>query len=239
MIEVRRLSKRIGHREILRDIQFDLPTGQFLSVFGPNGAGKTTLLRILAGLMKPTSGEILVDGEPLGPERYRLRKTMGVLSHKSYLYESLTARENLIFYGKLYGVNDLAVRTAGAINRVGLGLFADDLVRTFSRGMEQRLALARATLHDPRILLLDEPHTGLDAKASDTLDRVLADFKAGGSTVIMVSHDLERGLRLSDRYLVLSRGKLILQGESDGVTPADLEESMEGFLGEGAGNGVH
>lgn len=233
MISVCGLSKRIGHRDILRNLDFAIEGGRFVTVFGPNGAGKTTLLRILSGLMRPTSGEVRLDGRRLTGDDPRLRGKLGVLSHKSYLYENLTARENLLFYGRMYGVADLPQVVDRAIDDVGLSLFAQDPVRTFSRGMEQRLALARAVLHNPEILLLDEPYTGLDQQAREILDRRLRSLRGQGATVIMVSHDFGRGLSLSDEFMVLNRGSLVARGNSGELTPAGFEESFRRLMGEG------
>lgn len=208
MIEVRKLVKRFGLKTVLRGLDFRAGPGEFVAVLGPNGAGKTTFLRILASLSRPSLGEVRVAGLRLPGEAAALRALLGVVSHLPLLYGDLTAEENLRFYGRMYGLPDPARRIAEVLEMVGLASRRRDLVRTFSRGMQQRLAIGRAVLHDPQVLLFDEPHTGLDQDACDMLDRLLRGVAGSGRTVVMTSHDLGRAEDLASRFDVLSRGAI-------------------------------
>jgi len=206
IIEVSRLVKRFGPKVVLRQLDFTVSTGEFVALLGPNGAGKTTFLRILSSLSRPTFGQVSVAGFTLPHQAAHVRRRLGVVSHLPLLYGDLTAEENLLFYGRMYAVDQLAVRMDEVLDQVGLGSRRRDLVRTFSRGMQQRLAIGRAILHDPEVLLLDEPHTGLDQDACDMLDTALRQVAVRGRTVIMTSHDLARAEDLASRFDVLSRG---------------------------------
>ncbi len=189
MIEVRKLVKRFGLKTVLRSVDFQVQPGEFVALLGPNGAGKTTFLRILASLSRPALGEVHVAGYRLPEQAAAVRRRLGVVSHLPLLYGDLTAEENLQFFGRMYGVAGLEDRISEVLELVGLLARRRDLVRTFSRGMQQRLAIGRAVLHDPDVMLFDEPHTGLDQEASAMLDRVLREVAARGRTVVMTSHD--------------------------------------------------
>ena len=206
MIEVRKLVKRFGPKVVLRGLDFCVQPGEFVTLLGPNGAGKTTFLRILASLSRPSIGEVTLMGMRLPRQAGAVRQRLGVVSHQPLLYGDLTAEENLRFFGRMYGVVDLNHRIAEMLDLVGLTPRKGDLVRTFSRGMQQRLAIGRAVLHDPDIMLFDEPHTGLDQDACTMLDDVLRDVAARGRTVVMTSHDLARAVDLASRFDVISRG---------------------------------
>lgn len=209
MIEVRRLTKRFGLKTVLKDLDFHVQAGEFVALLGPNGAGKTTFLRVLASLSRPAMGEIRIAGFRLPQQATAIRHILGVVSHQPLLYGDLTAEENLHFYGKMYGIGLPEKRIREVLDLVGLSLRSHDLVRTFSRGMQQRLAIGRAVLHDPEVMLLDEPHTGLDQDASIMLDGVLREVAARGRTVVMTSHDLARAADLASRFDVISRGKIV------------------------------
>jgi len=206
MIEVRKLVKRFGLKTILRGLDFQVGQGEFVALLGPNGAGKTTFLRILASLSRPSLGEIHVAGFSLPHQAAQVRQKLGVVSHMPLLYGDLTAEENLRFFGNMYNTANLNPRIGEVLDLVGLISRRKDLVRTFSRGMQQRLAIGRAVLHDPEVMLFDEPHTGLDQDACDMLDKVLRDVAARGRTVVMTSHDLARVEELATRFDVLSKG---------------------------------
>lgn len=208
MIEVRQLSKRFGPKVVLRQLDFQVNEGEFVALLGPNGAGKTTFLRILSSLARPTFGEMHIAGYQLPEQAAAVRRHLGVVSHQPLLYGDLSAEENLTFYGRMYAIHHLKDRLQEVLELVGLAPRRRDLVRTFSRGMQQRLAIARAILHDPDVLLLDEPHTGLDQDACDMLDQVLQQDAMRGRTVVMTSHDLARVEDLASRFDVLSRGKI-------------------------------
>ncbi len=217
MIEVHKLTKRFGLKTVLRGLDFHVESGEFVALLGPNGAGKTTFLRILATLSRPAFGEVRLAGYLLPQQAAAVRRRLGVVSHLPLLYGDLTAEENLRFYGKLYNVPGLELRTAEVLEMVGLLARRRDLVRTFSRGMQQRLAIGRAVLHDPEVLLLDEPHTGLDQDACVMLDQSLREVAARGRTVIMTSHDLARAADLAARFDVLSRGQIVASVRRDQI----------------------
>ncbi len=206
MIQVHKLIKLFGTKKVLRGLEFEVRAGEFVALLGPNGAGKTTFLRILASLARPTLGEVSVAGYRLPGQAAAVRSRLGFVSHMPLLYGDLTAEENLSFFCRMYGVPSPAGRITEVLDLVGLSTRRRDLVRTFSRGMQQRLAIGRAILHDPEVLLFDEPHTGLDQDACDMLDHLLRQVAAQGRTVVMTSHDLARVEDLASRFDVLSRG---------------------------------
>jgi heme exporter protein A len=209
VIAVHKLYKRFGLKTVLRGLEFNVEQGEFVALLGPNGAGKTTFLRILASLSRPASGEVRVAGHRLPQQAAAVRSRLGVVSHLPLLYGDLTAEENLRFYGRMYGVIGLERRVGEVLEMIGLAKRRRDLTRTFSRGMQQRLAIGRAVLHDPEVMLFDEPHTGLDQEACLMLDNVLREVAARGRTVVMTSHDLARAADLASRFDVLSRGVIV------------------------------
>jgi heme exporter protein A len=206
MIEVNKLVKRFGLKTVLRGVDFHVEPGEFVALLGPNGSGKTTFLRILASLSRPNLGSVKVAGYSLPDQSAQVRAKLGVVSHLPLLYPDLTAEENLQFYARMYGLVDHAPRITEVLQMVGLEPRRRDLVRTFSRGMQQRLAIGRAVIHDPEVVLFDEPYTGLDQDASEMLDEVLRSVAAKGRTVVMTSHDLARSEDLATRFDILSRG---------------------------------
>jgi heme exporter protein A len=222
MIEVRRLIKRFGLKTVLRGLDFHVEQGEFVALLGPNGAGKTTFLRILASLSRASMGEVSIAGYRLPNQAAAVRRRLGVVSHLPLLYGDLSAEENLRFYGRMYGVPDLHDRVAEVLELVGLAPRRRDLVRTFSRGMQQRLAIGRAVLHDPDVMLFDEPHTGLDQDASAMLDEVLREVAARNRTVVMTSHDLTRAADLASRFDVISRGVIAASVHRDDINPDNL-----------------
>jgi heme exporter protein A len=207
--------KRFGERRAVDRVDVALDEGECLAVLGPNGAGKSTLLRMLATLLRPDEGELVVCGRRLPDEAVRARAQIGYLGHDPLVYLDLTARQNLELYADLFGLADPRRRVDDALDRVGLLARSFDLVRTFSRGMAQRLGLARVLLHEPRLLLLDEPYAGLDAAGAHLLDAVLADA-ARDRGVVIVTHEVERGVALAGRLLVLRAGRTVLS-ESTGA----------------------
>jgi heme exporter protein A len=205
MIVVRGLVKRFGLKTVLRGVDFTVQPGEFVALLGPNGAGKTTFLRILASLARPSAGEVRVAGLRLPDQAADIRALLGVVSHLPLLYGELNAQENLRFYGRMYGVPRLEERVAEILHMVALEDRREP-VRAFSRGMQQRLAIGRAVLHDPEVMLFDEPYTGLDQAAAAMLDGVLRSVAARGRTVVMTSHDLARAQSLATRFDILAHG---------------------------------
>ncbi len=222
LIQVTGLVKRFGLKTVLRGVNFTAARGEFVALLGPNGAGKTTFLRILASLSRPNAGEIRVAGHRLPQQAAAVRRRLGVVSHQPLLYGDLTAEENLRFYGRLYAVPEAEARIAELLRLVGLYRRRRDLVRTYSRGMQQRLAIARAILHDPEVLLLDEPYTGLDQDASAMLDDVLRQVASQGRTVVMTSHDLSRIALLASRFDVLARGRIAASVSRSEIADTEL-----------------
>jgi heme exporter protein A len=233
-LEAASLVRDYGPVRAVDHVSFGLGAGEFLSVFGPNGAGKTSLLRLLAGGLRPTAGEVRVSGVPLTIGDRAARGRIGILSHLSFLYGRLTARENLVFHGRLHGLEDLDSRVSDRLADVGLERLADSRVDTLSRGTVQRLAVARALLHDPEIVLLDEPYTGLDAYAGAMLQELLSALKHGGRTVVMVTHNLGRGLELADRVAIQVRGRFVFEARRAELDAGGLERSYRRAVEEGA-----
>ena len=234
-IETEGLIKRFGAIQALDRFSVRVETGESLAVFGPNGAGKTTLIRILTLGLRASGGAFRIAGLDPRREDLEIRRRIGVISHQSYLYDDLTARENLEFFARVYGVDDPRDRAAILLDEVGLGARADDPVRTFSRGMQQRVSLARALLHEPAIVFLDEPFTGLDPHAARTLRATLDRLRQDGRSVFLVTHNLAQGLELSDRWLILSRGRVAAEGRSGETDRAGFERDYFDRLEQAAG----
>lgn len=232
-LEAAGVEKWYGVYPALRGIDFRLEAGSFLTLFGPNGAGKTTLLRILAGALRPTRGEVRLGGTPLDYGEPEWRNRIGVLSHQTFLYGQLTAAENLRFFGRLHAVTGLEREVERRLAEVGLLDRRDDRVRGFSRGMQQRLALARTLLHDPEVVLLDEPYTGLDPHAARMLRGVLQQLRDGRRTVVLVTHNLAEGLELADRVVVQVAGRWVSDEPRAEIDPARFEETYTERVGGG------
>jgi heme exporter protein A len=222
MITVRKLVKRFGLKTVLRGMDFSVESGEFVALLGPNGAGKTTFLRILASLSRPTMGSVNIAGYSLPGQASAVRRRLGVVSHLPLLYGDLTADENLRFFARMYNISQAEKRISGVLDLIGLSARRRDLVRTFSRGMQQRLAIGRAVLHDPEVMLFDEPHTGLDQDACQMLDTVLREVAARGRTVVMTSHDLARVADLASRFDILSRGVITASVKRSQIEPNNL-----------------
>jgi heme exporter protein A len=208
MIEIRKLTKTFGHRIVLRGVNLTINEGDFVTLLGANGAGKTTLLHLVANLSKPNAGDIFISGYRMANAASQLRRFIGLVSHKTLLYDDLTAAQNLRFYARMYDVPDATNRIETVLNQVGLWGRHNDPVRTYSRGMQQRLAIARSILHNPPILLLDEPDTGLDQHAADMLSNLLSAVDVSQRTILMTTHNLERGLSMGNRVTILAKGKI-------------------------------
>jgi heme exporter protein A len=219
------LVKRFGRAAALRDVGFALPRGETLAVLGANGAGKSTLLRLLAGLARPTAGRLEVGG--LAPGDRRARARLGYVGHATLLYPALTARENLIFAARLHALADAADRADAGLAREGLAAVAARRAGDFSRGMAQRLAIARGLIHDPPIVLLDEPFTGLDPRAALHLERRLEALRAEGRSVVWVTHEIDRALRGCDRALVLARGRVVWEAQGASLSRGALAQALD------------
>ena len=221
LIEVERLSKVYGLLPALQSLSFSVARGEFVALLGANGSGKSTLLRLLCGLSKANAGRIRIGGWQMPGEAMALRAQIGLVAHQPLLYDNLTARENLAFMGRLYGIERSQAdgRIETLLEQLSLSRRADSLVRGYSRGMKQRLSIARALLHEPAVLLLDEPYSGLDQNAGAALDGLLAAAQGQGRTIILSTHQLERLPKRAGRALILSRGKLAYDG---GVNASDI-----------------
>ena len=219
-IETKKLSKVFGNRKAVDNVTISVPKGAFLSIFGPNGAGKTTLLRMLSTLSRATSGTATLMGVDLKEEPDRARDHIGLISHNSMLYPDLTAEQNLMIYARLYGVVEPEARVLDLLEAVELKHRRLDVVRTFSRGMTQRLSIARALVHDPDVVFLDEPYSGLDPHAVEIFDELI-ERQREGRTFVMVSHDLQKGFAMCTHALVLAKGRVVAFDEKDA---SDLDE---------------
>lgn len=232
LLEVQNLEKSFGHKKALKGINLKVSKGEFLVLFGPNGAGKTTLLKTISTIIKPTKGQILFRGQVVDDNSIFLREVIGLVSHNTLLYDDLTAYENLVFYARMYGVEDYRKRIEELLHLVGLYHRKDDVVRTFSRGMLQRLSIARAIIHDPQILLLDEPYTGLDAQAIKILDELLENLKDGERTFIMTSHDILKGFEHATRLAILNSGRIVFDKGKHEVSIDEFEREFWKWVGE-------
>jgi len=231
-LEVEGLTRIFGPRKALDGVSFVVPTGAFLSIFGPNGAGKTTLLRTLTTLQNPSSGTARVFGLDVVKDAVELRSRIGLISHNALLYPDLSAEENLLFFAEMYGIADPADRVKELLDSVELLHRRFDLVRTFSRGMLQRLSIARALLHRPDVLFLDEPYSGLDPHAMDILDNLIAQVRTQ-HTFVMVSHDLVKGLELCSHALILAKGKVVRFDEKESIDDETFAAEYRGIVGLG------
>ncbi len=226
MITVSGLQKFFGPVQALRRIDFEIEAGEFTALLGVNGAGKTTLIRILSTLTKPSAGEVIIAGLDVRKDPNRIREQIGVMSHSTFLYGDLSAEENLHFYGKMFGIAQLNRRIDELLERVNLDTRRHDLVRTFSRGMQQRLSLARAILHRPEILLLDEPFTGLDVNAAALVTELLQQFIAEGITVLLTTHDIDYALQHAQRVLVIKQGLIAAATAAQQITREQISRLL-------------
>ena len=208
IVEVVDLTRTFGPTRALAGVSFSLAQGECLAVFGPNGAGKTTLLRVLAGLLKPTSGSARVAGIAL-PGGSEARSRVGLISHHTMLYEALSPRENVAFAARLYAVPDVAARVEQSLRGMSMLDRADAPVRSLSRGMQQRVSIARAMVHAPRLVLADEPYSGLDDSGARALTAMLQELRGAGTAIIIVTHNLAEGLSLATHAAVMQRGRFV------------------------------
>ena len=227
LLEARGLRRSYGHRRVLRDLDLAVAAGEAVAVAGPNGAGKTTLLRVLAGLARPERGEVRLEGRRLGRDAPEVRRAVGLVSHQTLLYDDLTLHENLTFAARLYGCPDPAAAAGTALEEAGLGSRADESPRRLSRGLAQRAAIARALLHRPRLLLLDEPFTALDAAASERLRAELRARREQGLGIVLVTHQLGEAWEVATRIAVLVEGRWACDEALAGSVQAFLPRYQE------------
>lgn len=230
MIQIKKLIKQADTKLILRGIDLSIEKGETVAILGPNGAGKSTLLKVIATLIKPSSGEVKINGLDLKKNGNDIKKLMGYLPHSSLLYEHYSPLDNLVFFGNLYGVKGVEEKAVKLIKDVGLSFFLKEPVKNFSRGMIQRTAIARAIIHEPELLLLDEPHTGLDQGAISILNDVIISMKQKGATTLMVTHDFKQAAEICDRIIIIKDGKVaddfkITENQIDFVTEKYLEHT--------------
>lgn len=232
MIEIEKLTKQADNKLILRGVDLSIKQGETVAILGPNGAGKSTLLKVLATLIKPTSGLVKINGLNLKKDHIEVKKLFGYLPHSSLLYDHYTPLENLLFFGELYGVKDVENRARQLVKEVGLSFFINEPVKNFSRGMIQRIAIARAIIHEPKIMLLDEPHTGLDQGAITILNNVVLSMKEKGCTTLMVTHDFKQAAEICDRIIIVKNGKIAddfsINNKSLGLVSEKYQVLVEG-----------
>ena len=229
-LEIQGLKKSFSLKPILRGVDLTLDQGERMALLGANGTGKTTLLRILAGLTKPGAGTVRIGGWDIEREAQQVRHLVGFVGHQPYIYEDLTALENLLFFGHMYKVKQARERAAELLMRVGLTKRAGERAGAFSRGQLQRLALARAMLHSPQLLLLDEPDAGLDEEGHELLETLLREHTERHGTTLFTTHNFERALKFSDRIGVLGGGRVAYQQESGALEPGSVRQAYQEVL---------
>jgi heme exporter protein A len=230
LLLTRDVTKTFGRFTALRTLSLGVSRGEFLTVVGRNGAGKTTFLKIVSSIIRSYTGDVFIAGKNLRQAGEETRRSIGFVSHESLLYKDLSVRDNLSFYARMYGVPDRKRRVDEIIRRADLEAKSAVLVRALSRGLKQRLSLARAFIHEPSILLLDEPYTGLDERASEILDRFLLEFRGAGGTTVMATHDIDRGWRLSDRVVVFEHGRIAHETTPRGSSYDDFRSAYRRIL---------
>lgn len=226
--ETSHVYKRFGTKIALRDVNVTLVAGESVALLGANGAGKTTLLRTLATLSRPTRGQVLAFGVEAWGARAEVRSRIGVVAHQPYVYPELTCTENLAFFATMFGLDDVGRRATTALDRVGLTKRADDRAATLSRGLLQRLNLARAILHEPLVLVLDEPDTGLDAAGREVLSEIVRSQVARGGSVVLTTHALEYGVDLATRVVVIAEGQVVLDQPRERVSDVEVAAAIAG-----------
>jgi ABC-type multidrug transport system ATPase subunit len=223
-IETEGLTKSFGYNRALSNVDLKVRKGSQLTIFGPNGAGKTTLIKLLSTLVKPSGGNALVDGLDIRVDPVQVRCRLGVVTHSTFLYDDLTVSENLRFYGKMYRITNLEHRLEEVISQMQLSNCLYDRVGTLSHGMQRRVAITRAVLHNPSVLLLDEPETGLDPHATTMVKEMLDMLNSGDRTIVMTTHNLERGLESADQVAILHKGRIVYQALKKDIDSAGFRE---------------
>ena len=220
------VSRTFGRTKALNKVNFEAKWGIKLGIFGPNGAGKSTLLKVLAGISTPNDGKIEIAGMDLKESRARSNRITGYVGHQPMLFQNLTVIENLIFFAKMYGVPNIFTKIESLLDQFKLGDFRNQRVSTLSNGMQKRVTIARSLIHSPSILLLDEPETGLDKNGIEILDQVIDNIANSGSVVLMSTHDLTRGLELSNDVLVINNGDVVFNDSANTITDLRLRELL-------------
>ncbi|MFC1926390.1 ABC transporter ATP-binding protein [Chloroflexota bacterium] len=233
IIDIRGLTKSFGSKIALKNIDLKIKRGERFAVFGPNGAGKTTLIKLLSTIAEPSAGSIHVDGMDIRRHAVKVRRKIGMVGHQTFLYDTLTVQENLRFCGKMYNVPDLELKINEAVDRLQLRTHIHSQVGILSRGLQQRASIARAVLHNPSIMLLDEPEVGLDPHAITMMREVLDTLNSTGCTVVMTTHNLERGLQMSDQVVILNKGKIVYQALTSQIDTANFHETYREHTGTG------
>jgi heme ABC exporter ATP-binding subunit CcmA len=224
LIMAHNVHKRYGRKRILTGVELAVPQGEVMALLGANGAGKSTLMRIISGLAKPDRGEVILGGVSTRKAGHEIRRYIGLVAHAPLLYDNLSAWENLIFYARLYDIQQPAQRVEAVLHAVELWPRRHDAVRTYSRGMTQRLAIGRAILHDPPVLLLDEPDTGLDPASAETLARLIRALGASNRAILLTTHNLERAVGWADSVTLLAGGKIAQTAAAATLTTTTVRE---------------
>jgi len=230
-ISINRLFKAFGRNLVLRDVNLDVYPGERITIFGPNGAGKSTLIKILAMLIKPDSGQIQILGANLKSNRQNIRKLVGVVTHNTFLYEDLTGHENLTFYAKMFGLDNINERIAGVISQMGIEFWVYEKIRTLSHGMKKRFSIARSLLHDPLILLLDEPDGGLDQQAIEMLESIVVKPNGTPRTILMTTHNMEIGIGFSNKLGIIANKSITLINKTDDMEINRFKENYVELTG--------
>lgn len=228
-IEVKGLSKSFGNNRALSDIDLQVGRGEHVTVLGPNGAGKTTLVKVLSTLSKPSTGTLRVDGEDVRNDPVKIRRRIGLVSHETFLYDDLTVYENLRFYGKMYDIPSLKERIHEVVSQIRMESRLHDRVGTLSHGMQQRVSIARAVIHSPSVLFLDEPEVGLDTQAVAMLRDVLESVNTPERTIVMTTHNLKQGIEMGDTVVILNRGKIVYQSSRGDIDMANFQEVYQSY----------
>ena len=229
-IEATGLTRLFGRQRAVDDVSFALEAGESMALFGPNGAGKTTLLRLLAGLLRPTNGRAVITGAEARGEA-TVRGRVGLISHQTMLYPALTALENVVFAARLHGVESARSAAVAALERMGIATRKDSMVKTLSRGMQQRVSIARAIVHAPAVLLLDEPYSGLDAGGAAALSRMIHELRTGGASVVLVTHNVAEGLAVATHATVMLAGRFAQTKQVADLDAARFAEAYRALAG--------
>lgn len=231
-VEADSIARAFGARRAVDGVSLRVHSGETLALFGPNGAGKTTLLRLLGGLIRPTGGSAHIGGDkvPGGPE---VRRQIGVISHRTLLYDALTPRENVEFFARLYGVTSPRDAAMRSLEQMGIADRADAPVRSLSRGMKQRVSIARATVHNPKVVLADEPFTGLDVSGARALSTLLGDLRESGAALLLVTHNIDEGLSLATHAAIMHQGRLIRTGERASIVASEYANEYRDLVAAG------